>query len=223
MTRVRTLIADDTGLLRRLLAQQLSREADIEIVGEAADGREAIDLARTSRPDVVLLDLDMPVLNGIQAAQRIAANQPGVGIVLLTGHEQLAQLGRLSGASECLDKRCTPEELAQAIRRAAAARRAAPERSNGSRDVQAILGRLTAQYALTARERTVVDRMVTTEMTAAQMARAMSDEEGVPMTESAVKHALDRALNKMGVEPRTRAALIRRVLDSNTTLTESSL
>src|SRR5688500_18576888 len=111
MQIIRVIIADDTALLRRLLGDRLNREPGISIVGEANDGREAVELTARMKPDVAILDLDMPHLNGIQAAQRILSQTPSVKIILLTGHEQLASLGRLSGASVCLDKTCSIAEI----------------------------------------------------------------------------------------------------------------
>lgn len=228
MRQIQTLIADDTALLRRLLADRLGREGDIRIVAEAGDGREAVDMARLTSPDVAILDLDMPNLNGIQAAQEIVAERPCVGVVLLTAHAHLAMLGVLSGASECLDKACSPHDLAAAVRRAFAAGRgqrqqapappppppaAGPSAGDLSASLTAKAERLATRAGFTDREKAVVVRMVTTEMTAAQVARALSAE-GSPATEAAVKHTLGRAIQKLGIEPRTRAALIRRVLDT---------
>lgn len=218
MQAIQTLIADDTALLRRLLVDRLGREGDIHIVAEAGDGREAVELARETSPDVAILDFDMPNLNGIQAAQKIVAERPCVGVVLLTAHAHLVTLGVLSGASECLDKACSPQELAAAVRRAFVAGRGqqpAPATlpGPGVGSLTEKVERLAARSGLTDRERAVVVRMVTTEMTAAQVARSLTAE-GSPTTEAGVKHTLGRAIQKLGIEPRTRAALIRRVLDT---------
>jgi DNA-binding NarL/FixJ family response regulator len=218
MQMIRVIIADDTALLRRLLGDRLNREPGISIVGEANDGREAVDLATRMRPDVAILDLDMPHLNGIQAAQRILSQIPSVKIILLTGHEQLASLGRLSGASVCLDKTCSIAEIADAIRRAAQSESATdpgePTPDVNSPQLAIGIERLTLQASLSARERAVVEKMAATEMTASQIARALTDELGAVVTESGVKHALERSLTKLGVEPRTRGGLIRKVFEA---------
>jgi DNA-binding NarL/FixJ family response regulator len=214
---IRTLIADDTALLRRLLASQLARESDIEIIGEAEDGRQAVELTHKLRPDVVVMDLEMPHLNGTQATERILAQMPHVRVVLLTGDESLAPLGRLAGATECLIKNCTPQELAEAIRRSHASRGAASPDRGGGTDRRIALDLIATRSGLTERERSVVEKMVDTERTIQQIARNLSDEAGVPVTESAVKHALERAMVKLRIEPRTRAALVKYVLEFSQT------
>ncbi len=81
---VRVLIVDDQTVVREGLAAILSTEPEIEVVGLAGDGQEALDLVGRSRPDVVLMDLKMPVLNGVQATQRLHRSQPEVRILVLT-------------------------------------------------------------------------------------------------------------------------------------------
>jgi DNA-binding NarL/FixJ family response regulator len=212
MSTINLLIVDDSTLLRRLLAHQLSCEADFEVIGDAADGREAVELALELRPDFIVMDLDMPLLNGAQATQRILAQQPGVQIILLTSFETLAPIGRSSGASECLNKGCTPQELATTIRRVYAAKSAASAAPVTSGDHRIAIERLSARAALTERERTVLERIVTSELTVHQIARALSADTKRPVTDSAVKHTLERVMNKLQIEPRTRAALVKHVL-----------
>ncbi|MCA1597391.1 MAG: response regulator, partial [Chloroflexi bacterium] len=76
MAEIKVVVAEDSNLLRSLLVHQLSQEVDIELAGEARNGREAVDLAARIRPDVIIMDLDMPVMNGIQATERITSQQP---------------------------------------------------------------------------------------------------------------------------------------------------
>jgi DNA-binding NarL/FixJ family response regulator len=212
MSTINLLIVDDSTLLRRLLAHQLSCEADFEVLGDAADGREAVELALELRPDVIVMDLDMPLLNGAQATQRILAQQPGVQIILLTSFESLAPIGRSSGASECLNKGCTPQELATTIRRVYAAKSAASAGPVTSGDHGIAIERLAVRAALTDRERTVLERIVTSDLTVHQIARALSADAKRQVTDSAVKHTLERVMNKLQIEPRTRAALVKYVL-----------
>src|SRR5437868_7902035 len=118
MARTRVLIVDDETLLRGLLVQRLSLEADLEVVGEAVNGRDAVELAARLRPDVVLMDLSMPVLDGAQATERIVARNPHVQVIILTALRELAHVGKPWGAFESLNKGCSFPDLLQVIRRA---------------------------------------------------------------------------------------------------------
>jgi DNA-binding NarL/FixJ family response regulator len=117
---IRLLIADDHRLLREGLRRSLTEEG-FEVVGEAADGEEACDLVDQLLPDVVLMDVTMPVLDGVEAVKRIHAAHPEVRVVMLTMHadaEVVADAIR-SGASGYLVKDCSTDEIADAIRLAA--------------------------------------------------------------------------------------------------------
>ncbi len=205
---IKIVVADDSGLLRALLAHEIGREQDMEVVGQAADGQQAVELAEKLQPDVVLLDLDMPILTGIQATERILAQRPHTTIVLLTGHENLLQLGRQAGAVECLPKNCAPHELVEAIRRAFNTPRGTAEPAPAADP----LANITARWGLTERESMVIELMVNNEMTARQIAQVVSEKTGTSTSEAAVKHTLERSLIKLQIEPRTRVALVRFVL-----------
>jgi len=86
MAEVRILIADDHAIIRRGLKALLAHEPDFEIVAEAVDGREAVEMAQRTHPHVAVLDIAMPVLNGIEAARQIAAHVRDVQVVMLTVH-----------------------------------------------------------------------------------------------------------------------------------------
>lgn len=206
---IKIVVADDSGLLRALLAHEIGREQDMEVVGQAADGQQAVELAEKLQPDVVLLDLDMPILTGIQATERILAQRPHTTIVLLTGHENLLQLGRQAGAVECLPKNCAPHELVEAIRRSHKTPRTTIAEPAPAIDPMA---KLATRWGLTEREAMVIELMVNTEMTARQIAQVVSEKTGTPTSEAAVKHTLERSLIKLQIEPRTRVALVRFVL-----------
>jgi DNA-binding NarL/FixJ family response regulator len=114
---VRVLIVDDDDLMRAGLRGVLSSDAAIEVVGEAGDGRDAIYRARLLNPDVVLMDVRMPDLDGISATRELIAASPEIRVVVLTTFEQDDYIfGALSaGASGFLLKRSKPEELLNAI------------------------------------------------------------------------------------------------------------
>ena len=202
MTRV--LIADDDDLMRAGLAAVLSSDATIEIVGEAATGRQAVDRARRLGPDVVLMDVRMPDLDGIAATRELTAAAPDTRILILTTFEQDDYIfgGLRAGASGFLLKRTRPEELIAAVHTIAAGesllspsvtRRvidrmaAAPGPGSGS-----VLGDAPAADELTPREREVLDLI----------ARGMSNSEvaaALVIEESTVKTHVKRILMKLGL------------------------
>jgi DNA-binding NarL/FixJ family response regulator len=120
--RVRVLLVDDDDLMRAGLKAVLSSDEAIEVVGEAGNGRAAVSEARTQRPDVVLMDVRMPDLDGISATREVVAVSPAIKVAILTTFEQDDYIfGALSaGASGFLLKRTKPEELIAAIHTLAA-------------------------------------------------------------------------------------------------------
>lgn len=116
MSLIRVLIADDEAIIRAGLRLLVSTQADIEVVGEANDGAQAVDLARELWPDVVLMDIRMPVLDGIEATRRITAE--GVKVVVLTTFDldENLYLAIRAGASGFLLKTSAPEDLLHGIR-----------------------------------------------------------------------------------------------------------
>jgi DNA-binding NarL/FixJ family response regulator len=121
-TPLRVLIADDDDLMRAGLRAVLSSDDTLTVVGEAADGREAVALARRLDPDLVLMDVRMPDRDGIQATRELAAALPGVRVLMLTTFEDDDYVvGALAaGASGFLLKRSRPEQLIEAIHTVAA-------------------------------------------------------------------------------------------------------
>ena len=118
-------IVDDHAIVRAGLKQFLSEMVDLRVVGEAASGREAIDLVRTTELDVIIMDLSMPGQSGIDALAMIRAKAPDVGILILSGYpeEQYAVNLIRQGASGYLNKECEPMEIVTAIRTIALGRR----------------------------------------------------------------------------------------------------
>ena len=122
MTAVRVLLVDDDALMRAGLRAVLSSDENVEVVGEAADGRDAVERSRRFVPDVVLMDVRMPRLDGISATREILAASPSTKVLVLTTFEEDEYIfGALSaGASGFLLKRSRPEELIAAIHTVAA-------------------------------------------------------------------------------------------------------
>ena len=118
---VRVLLADDHRILREGLRRSLEG-LGVDVVGEAVDGDEAVDLADALHPDVVLMDVTMPVLDGVEATRRIRQRLPEVRVVMLTMHADEATLARAirAGADGYLVKDCSTEEIAETIRLVAA-------------------------------------------------------------------------------------------------------
>ncbi|MFD5828289.1 response regulator [Lentzea sp. NPDC060358] len=119
---IRVLIVDDQQLVRAGLRMLCESAPDVEVAGEAADGAEAVDQAARGRPDVVLMDLRMPVVDGIAATRRILARDPRARVVALTTFDDDEHLypALAAGAHGFLVKDSAPEELLAAVRRAAA-------------------------------------------------------------------------------------------------------
>ena len=118
---LRVLLVDDCASLRHTLAVLLQEERDIQVVGEAANGQEGLDLARHLQPDVVLMDIHMPVMNGIEATRRIHAELPAVRVIGLSNSEELEQVAamREAGAMFYLTKSGPAQDLLATIRAAA--------------------------------------------------------------------------------------------------------
>ncbi|WP_055503716.1 response regulator transcription factor [Nonomuraea pusilla] len=119
------MLAEDQGMVRGALASLLGLEPDIEVVGEAADGAQAVDVAERVRPDIALLDIEMPVMDGLAAAARITAGVPGCRVMILTtfGRPGYLRTAMESGAAAFLVKDSPAKELAAAIRRVHAGER----------------------------------------------------------------------------------------------------
>ncbi len=118
MEPIRILLADDHTIVRDGLRAILERESDMMVVGEAADGRESVRLAETESPDIVVMDLGMPNMNGMEATRRIIASNPRIGVVILSMHQDESYvLGALkAGAKGYLLKDSMRSEVLQAIR-----------------------------------------------------------------------------------------------------------
>lgn len=197
---IRVVIADDHAVVRAGLAQLLTTFADVELVGAAADGEEAVSLCAEHGPDVVLMDLEMPTLDGIEATRRIRAAQPAVAVVVLTSFSDRERILRAldAGAAGYLLKDAEPHELARAIE--AAARGEAPLDPKAARALLSARRAPTPAEALSTREREVLV-MIGEGLPNKLIAQRLS------ISEKTVKAHLTSVYRQIGVTDRTQAAL----------------
>ena len=196
---IRVLLAEDHGLVRAGLERLLATAEDVEVVGGAADGAEAVELAAKTEPDVILMDLSMPGMDGIEATRKIVAAHEGIQVVVLTSLTDRERiLGALdAGAVGYLLKDAEPEELIGGIR--AAARGESPLAPKAARAL--LTARAQSEQAeLSEREREVL-RCVAKGMPNKLIARELG------ISEKTVKAHLTRVFQQIGVTDRTQAAL----------------
>jgi len=197
---IRLLIADDHAVVRTGLRQLLQTLDGVELVGEAANGEEAVALCEERAPDVVLMDLEMPVLDGIEATRRVTEADSRVAVVVLTSFSDRERiLGALdAGAIGYLLKDAEPDELERAVR--AAARGEAPLDPRAGRAVLQARNAASPLDALSDREREVLE-LVARGLPNKLIARELS------ISEKTVKTHLTNVFRTIGVTDRTQAAL----------------
>ena len=120
--QITILLAEDHAIVRQGLSALLKADGQFRMLGEAKNGREAVEMARTLKPDVILMDIAMPVLNGLEATRQILAANPAAKIVILSAHSDDVYIERMNkaGAAGFLEKQTSAEILTQAIREVAA-------------------------------------------------------------------------------------------------------
>ncbi|WP_223912661.1 response regulator [Actinomyces capricornis] len=203
--RVRVVIADDQALVRSALRLILEGDADLSVLGEAADGQGALDAARRLRPDVLLLDLHMPGRDGVWACQRIRELAPEVRVLVLTAFDtdRLVSSALRAGAVGFLLKDSSPEQILQAVRSAA----------HGQRPFSpAVLEQLVTTTAMTA-----PSRQAPTTLTGREREVAILVAQGLVNSEIAeqlgigpatVKTHVSALLEKFGVRNRVQLAVV---------------
>ena len=153
--RIRVLAADDHPVVRAGIAAMLANEPDVDVVGLASNGAEAVALFEAERPDIVLMDLQMPKVDGVAAIRAIRAIDPGARVIALTTYDGDADIHRALSAGACayLIKDAMIDQLMTAIRSAAAGKRVIPP------DVAVRLAEFTPRADLTAREAEVLQHV----------------------------------------------------------------
>ena len=117
MARIKVLIADDHAIMREGIRALLALSENVDVVGEAADGRETVEKARELEPDVVLMDIAMPFMDGLEATRRIRKESPNIKILVLTQHDNKEYIlsSVKAGADGCISKKAVASELVSAI------------------------------------------------------------------------------------------------------------
>lgn len=217
MKKLRLLLADDQGMFREGLRTLLSLQRDFEIVAEAPDGAAAVEAARKEKPDVVLMDLRMPGVGGVEATRRIRAAMPEVRVIVLTTFEEDEEVfaALRAGAAGYLLKASPSEKLCEAIRLVARGESMLEPSVTAKlvAEFTRIAGRTPAAPTkpveliepLSAREREVLQFL----------AQGLSNKEigqSLNIAEGTVKNHMSQVLGKLGVLDRTQAALKAREL-----------
>jgi DNA-binding NarL/FixJ family response regulator len=198
---IRVLVADDHAVVRQGLRTFLGLQDDMEVVGEAADGAEAVEAVERLQPDVVLMDMVMPGVDGLEAIRRVLAARPETRVVVLTSYadEEKVVPAVRAGAAGYLLKDVQPSDLAAAIRTVAAGG-ALLAPAVTARVLQEVQAGGAPDPGLTAREREVLSllaRGLTNRQIAAELV----------LSEKTVKTHVSNILGKLGLPDRTQAAL----------------
>lgn len=196
---IRVALVDDHRLVRVGIASALAGAGDIEVVAEAADGADALEVLAVTEADVVLMDLSMPVLDGVETTRRLLARDPAARVVVLSSFTESSRVRDAIGAGAVgyVLKDCTPDELIGAVRSAAAGHAPLDPRVAG-----ALLPDRAPAAATTLSEReTEVLRLAARGMANKQIARELG------IAERTVKVHLGNVFRRIGVADRTSAAL----------------
>src|SRR5258708_12697481 len=200
--RIRVMSVDDHDMVRRGLAVFCEGIGGLEMVGEGGRGSEALQMLDSARPDVVLMDLMMPDMDGVTVIRVIRQTHPTIQVIALTSfkEEELVQAALQAGAIGYLLKNASIEELAQAIRAAFAGKPTlAPEATQAL--IHMTRREAVHDYRLTEREREVLGMMIAGQ-TNQQIARELS------LSLSTIKFHVSNILSKLGVESRTEAVAV---------------
>ena len=203
---VRLMLADDHRMLREGLRRSLSDEG-FDVVGEASDGDEAIRLADALRPDVILMDVTMPDVDGVEATRRIHQQHPEIRVVMLTMHADQSVIAEAlrAGASGYLVKDCSTDEIADAVRLAASDDRSlSPELATAMLDE---VRRLDPEAVEDDADRVVTKREVEVLQLIADGCSTPEVAERLYISQKTVKNHLASIYHKLDARDRTQAVL----------------
>jgi DNA-binding NarL/FixJ family response regulator len=204
---MRVIICDDQALIREGLEMILKLDANIEVVGLAQDGAEAVELAEEKKPDLVLMDLKMPGMNGVEATRRIHLNYPDIKILILTTYDDDSWLfdAIRAGASGYLLKDTPREDVIKAIKGTSEGRTYLDP---------TVAGKLLSQFAdhQTQPSSLITDKLTEREADVLRLlARGLSNNdiaERLALSEGTVRNYISTILAKLGLSDRTQAAIV---------------
>jgi RNA polymerase sigma factor (sigma-70 family) len=212
---IRVLIVDDHPLFRDGLQKALEMESDIQVLGQSQDGEDAINAARALKPDVVLLDINLPTINGLQVARQIKSERSDVAVIVLTAYHDSEQVlhALRAGASAYCAKDVTPDELVEVIRDVASGLYIVDEERMEEREFQTWISEHIETFAgsyvmdpnehfvpLSPREMEIL-QFVTHGLSNKEIAKKLG------ISQQTVKNHMTSILKKLNVQDRTQAAV----------------
>jgi DNA-binding NarL/FixJ family response regulator len=215
LPKVTVLIVDDHQIFRHGLRDSMSLDEDIEVVGEASDGESALQLARELTPRVILTDVNLPGINGLQLVQRLRKEVPGVRAVILTAYDDEEQLYHAvrSGAHAYFSKEVSPSRIAQAVRQVSQGQYVVGDKVLDEDEIAPWLLRASERFVITSgdelqeafvplspREMEII-RYITRGLSNKMIAHKLG------ISHQTVKNHMTSILRKLDVEDRTQAAI----------------